>query len=304
MRPPATVRRTILDVIRKSSVSATLTSNSFVSATLQPKTPNSFPSATLQNSKKNSMPENQSDLQYPTCNHIRSDGSFCMSPAMKNHPLCYYHARDRQRRRNLRHAADLQNSASHRALSAHQRADELMRSLGFPDLEDPASVQIALTTVARALAFGHLEPRRASLLIRVLRAAIVNLKNLPHLEPTDDIAAEDPEPIAPLITPCAPEPWEVPAFDCHPEERSAEGPLLPSEMSSEQEAGNRQPVEELETKNEEPSVPCHPEEQSDEGPLPPSTMPPACHSERSEESAVPLPASSAPISEPERSYGT
>jgi hypothetical protein len=205
MRLPATVRRTILNAIRKSSVSATLTPNSFVSATLRTTTPNPFASATLQNSKKNSMPENH-DLQYPTCNHIRSDGSFCMSPAMKSHPLCYYHARDRQRRRNLRHAADLQQSTSHRALSADQRADELMRSLGFPDLEDPASVQIALTTVARALAFGHLEPRRASLLIRVLRAAIVNLKNLPHLEPTDDIAAEDPEPIAPLITPCAPEP--------------------------------------------------------------------------------------------------
>jgi hypothetical protein len=204
------------------------------------------------------MPEND-DLQYPTCNHIRSDGSFCMSPAMKNHPLCYYHARDRQRRRNLRHAADLQASKAHRALSVEQLGSELMRSLAFPDLEDPASVQIALSTVARALAFGHLEPRRASLLIRVLRAAIVNLKNLPHLEPTDDIAAEDPEPIAPLISPCAPEPWEVSAFDCHPEERSDEGPLLPSEMSREQETGNGQPVEKPETRNEQPSVPCHPD---------------------------------------------
>ena len=47
------------------------------------------------------MPES---TPYPTCAHIREDGSLCGSPALRGNRLCYYHQRDLYRLRNLRQA--------------------------------------------------------------------------------------------------------------------------------------------------------------------------------------------------------
>jgi hypothetical protein len=63
---------------------------------------------------------------------------------------------------------------------------------------------------------------RASLLLRGLRSAIVNLRNLPPFEQTELIAIEDPLPIPPLITPCAPDPWLRQPESCAPTTASAE----------------------------------------------------------------------------------
>ena len=199
------------------------------------------------------MPENENAC--PTCDHVRADGSVCMSPALNGGRFCYYHTRDRQRRRNLRHAADLQSSPAYQSLHAEQLSAALMRSLELPDLEDATAVQVSLSSIIRALAYGHLEPRRAALMIRALRAAVMNLRNLPKPAEASEVTLSDDEPIAPLIQPCAPEAWEMPMAsapsDCHPEERSDEGPLPSSEIPSEQETGKSRQVEEPETRNEE-----------------------------------------------------
>jgi len=217
----------------------------------------------------------------PTCDHSRVDGTFCMSPAMHGSPFCYYHTRDRQRRRNFRHAADLTNSPSHQSVPQEKLSAEIMRSLELPDLEDAAALQVCLFTIVRALAYGHIDLRRASLMIRAIRAAILNLRNLRSLG-NESIATDDPEPIPPLISPCAPEPWEVgfsseqseapreissdchserseeSAFPCHSERDPSPEGLRPDQTSA---SGLENPG----TRNEEP-LRCRPGKICDTGP--------------------------------------
>ena len=162
-----------------------------------------------------------------TCAHIKTDGSLCQSPAMRLSAFCYFHTRDHERLRNLSQASDT---------SAHQqRTDafeaEVMRSLAIPDLEDAHAVQVALSAIIRAIALGHITTLRANLLLRGLRSAIVNLRNLPPFEQTELIATEDPRPISPLIVPCAPDPWVVRDEPAAANNTPAENPPAPFPIS-------------------------------------------------------------------------
>jgi len=177
------------------------------------------------------MPDQK--LQYPTCEHIFPEGNFCLSPALRNSLFCYFHTRDRQRQRNLSHAADLKRSRPHPL--PDELDAEIMQSLAFPDLDDARSLQVALSTIVRAVLFGHLNSTRAGLALRGIRTAVHNHKNLRKGRAGVGFALDDPEPIAPLISPCAPDPWEV-----TDEEESAPEPT-PAES-----------LEKPETKNEKP----------------------------------------------------
>jgi hypothetical protein len=168
------------------------------------------------------MPEEK--LQYPTCAHIFPEGNYCLSPALRDSLYCYFHTRDRQRQRNFSHAADLKHS--HPSLKPDQLEADIMQSLGFPDLDDACSLQIALSTVVRAVIFGHLSPHRAGLALRGIRTAVHNYKNLRKGRAGFGFAIEDPEPIAPLISPSAPDPWLV--HDDPPQAPPDEAPALSS----------------------------------------------------------------------------
>ena len=61
--------------------------------------------------------------QYPTCTHMKEDGTYCGSPALVNRRYCYFHLTQRGRR--LRRARALRDQVNYR--------------LDLPPLEDLAS---------------------------------------------------------------------------------------------------------------------------------------------------------------------
>jgi hypothetical protein len=96
---------------------------------------------------------------YQECRHIKSNGSKCHSPAMKDKPYCYYHTRAHRIVRNAN------------AIASYEHKD-----LQIPFLEDRGAVQIALSEVVSALASNHIEFKRAALMIYALQVASSNAK--------------------------------------------------------------------------------------------------------------------------------
>jgi hypothetical protein len=89
------------------------------------------------------------------CLHAREDGVFCGRPALRERLYCYQHLRLLGQQMRM----------------ARARAQRQACPLMLPPLDDLNSVRAALTRVSHALASGHLEHRRAGLLIYALQAA-------------------------------------------------------------------------------------------------------------------------------------
>ena len=100
-------------------------------------------------------------MPYPTCNHLKEDGVYCGSPALRGLKFCYFHQREPKR--------------------AQQRAKLRRRAeaceLHFPPLNTRVDVQIALFDVMHALAADRIEPRRASALLFGLQQVSQHLHN-------------------------------------------------------------------------------------------------------------------------------
>jgi hypothetical protein len=96
----------------------------------------------------------------PTCNHVKSNGRFCGSPALANDDYCYYHRSSRERtKRQLRHA-------------------RRQKPLQLPLLEDRESIQIAIGEVLNAILADRIDTRKAGLLLYGLQTAASNARDL------------------------------------------------------------------------------------------------------------------------------
>jgi hypothetical protein len=100
------------------------------------------------------MPKETRNFGAPQCAHIHLDGERCGLSARHNQQYCHFHDKLYERRPEF-----------------GQQGYEL------PFLEDPASIQIALVQVARALMAQKIEYRTARLLLSVLKVASSNLKS-------------------------------------------------------------------------------------------------------------------------------
>ena len=80
-------------------------------------------------------------MQYETCRHIKEDGLYCGSPALRDRQYCYYHLMQRERR--LRRARALATNQPYR--------------LDIQSLDNPYAVRNALTDIVQALAAGQLD---------------------------------------------------------------------------------------------------------------------------------------------------
>ena len=137
--------------------------------------------------------------RYKTCNHVRTNGTICQSPALKGAIFCYFHQRDRQRLDNLRQARTVKLST--KVPGRDDMDAEILESLDLPVLEDAAAIQVATSTVLRAFGAGHIRPRRAGLMLFALQIAAMNMKNVRlNLYESDAVAATDPEPIQKLVS--------------------------------------------------------------------------------------------------------
>src|SRR5271170_4324162 len=93
---------------------------------------------------------------FQECRHIKTSGTKCQSPALKDTPYCYYHSRSREH--------------------AKRRVDS-WAPVEIPLLEDRSAIQQALTEVACAIANNCIDPKRAGLLLYSLQIASQNAKN-------------------------------------------------------------------------------------------------------------------------------
>src|SRR5258708_40060334 len=85
------------------------------------------------------------DVHIPRCAHIKTNGTQCGSPALRERRYCFFHKKWQ---------------GQHIALNAPASCP-----LGFtkPVLEDPDSIQVAPTQGMRLLLAGHLDPKTPAL---------------------------------------------------------------------------------------------------------------------------------------------
>jgi len=129
-------------------------------------------------------------MAYPTCRHILTTGVRCKSPSLVHQPLCFFHNRLHRRHRKqrelalptLRIAPETDENpgalAKIRPESPHLRSTDLR----LPPLEDPASIQVALSLVVAALAENLIEHPHARVLLYGLQLASANVVNA-HFQP-------------------------------------------------------------------------------------------------------------------------
>lgn len=97
------------------------------------------------------------------CEHVKTNGHFCGSPAMRGRNYCFFHIIDIGRRLRLQRYFD-------HGLQAP--------AIELPLLEDAASIQLALMQVTEALLKGTLDRKTAGLVLYSLQTASSNLRNM------------------------------------------------------------------------------------------------------------------------------
>jgi hypothetical protein len=98
-------------------------------------------------------------MPYKYCQHVRENGTFCASGAVKGRAYCYFHLRTRAR---------------HLAMAQAQSQQKAWRP-ELPPLEDMHAVQVALMQVLDALTAEAIDPHRAGLILYGLQQAATNL---------------------------------------------------------------------------------------------------------------------------------
>jgi hypothetical protein len=142
------------------------------------------------------------DLQYPTCRHVKVDGTFCGSPALRNRQYCYTH--QMQRGRRLRRALALSRNEPYQLL--------------LPPLEDLASVKVALSEIVQALACGQLDQHAAGKMLYAIQQATTVMLRMAEMEQRAQSVAA-----APAQAPASP---ANPRLEDYPEfERNFDIPL-------------------------------------------------------------------------------
>jgi hypothetical protein len=139
--------------------------------------------------------------EAPKCQFVRTNGTQCGSPALKEAKLCYYHERDRKRVENFHQARGLKCDDymnGHPALQASLNP-EIMESLEMPALDDAVSIQVALTNLVRAICYEHISEKRAGLALYGLQVAVSNLPKVQlAIAEGQSVATHDPKPIHPF----------------------------------------------------------------------------------------------------------
>ena len=101
-------------------------------------------------------------MSFKYCQHVKENGIFCNSGAMKGRRYCYFHLRLRARRLAM---------AKARAANAPWR-------LHLPPLEDLHAIQSSIMQVLDAIAHGALDLERGRLILYGLQQAGTNVRTV------------------------------------------------------------------------------------------------------------------------------
>ncbi|HTZ94906.1 MAG TPA: hypothetical protein VMB18_00820 [Terriglobales bacterium] len=113
----------------------------------------------------------------PRCQHIKINGIQCGSPALRGQRLCFFHNRWRETRIPFNKEGAL----------------HFVDAFELPMLEDPESVQVAITQVLRLIIAKHIDHKTAGLLLYGLQTASCNLKRTKFDPLMKDDVVIDPE---------------------------------------------------------------------------------------------------------------
>jgi hypothetical protein len=102
-------------------------------------------------------------MSFATCDHLKEDGVYCDSPALRGQSFCYFHLNVRARRMQAAQA---------------RRRGEICR-IHLPVLEDMHAVQASLMQVLDALADDRIDHKRAGLMLYGLQLASTSLIGTP-----------------------------------------------------------------------------------------------------------------------------
>ncbi len=98
---------------------------------------------------------------YPDrCQHLKTNGTQCGSPALRSNKFCYFHKRYQEER--IRLGVDRRRRGT--------------ATFFLPVLEDANSIQMSLMQIMRLLLTGQIEHKTASLLLYALQTASANLR--------------------------------------------------------------------------------------------------------------------------------
>jgi hypothetical protein len=147
-------------------------------------------------------------MPFRTCDHLKQDGIYCSSPALKDHNYCYFHLSQRGR--------------ALRAAQARRRGEAPTLNLPFP--ENMYAVQVGLHEVMQGIVSHTLDSKDAGLLLYALQQASTNLLQTPdwrgHCQPV-----EPEQPLLALDFPGFAEQYQLPNgidLDQEPEAALAE----------------------------------------------------------------------------------
>ena len=93
----------------------------------------------------------------PRCQHVKTNGTQCGSPALRRRKYCFFHDKIRTERAKI-------------------TAKNSLCRFDLPLLEDANAVQMALMKVIQMLGSGTLDPKTAGLMLYALQTASVNLR--------------------------------------------------------------------------------------------------------------------------------
>src|ERR1700758_3497642 len=98
---------------------------------------------------------------YPNrCQHLKTSGTQCGSPALRRNRFCYFHKRYQDERIRLNVVRRRRGTAT----------------FFLPVLEDANSIQMSLMQIMRLLLTGQIEHKTASLFLYALQTASTNLR--------------------------------------------------------------------------------------------------------------------------------
>ncbi|HZD32357.1 MAG TPA: hypothetical protein VE779_11930 [Candidatus Angelobacter sp.] len=116
-------------------------------------------------------------MPYPTCDHLKEDGVYCSSPALRNQRYCYFHLNARARRVQ--------------AACAQLKAQPF--SLHMPILDNQQSILAGIQQVLDALAAGRIPARQAAVFLFGLQQAAASFKSRPEWNgQRPELAADEP----------------------------------------------------------------------------------------------------------------
>ena len=117
-------------------------------------------------------------MAHRTCDHLKEDGVYCSSPALRDQRYCHFHL----------------NARARRVQAAHARLHgEARPRFQMPVLDNMHAVQAGIQQVVDALADDRIDNRRAGLLLYALQQAAAGLKSTPQWQgQRPEVAADEP----------------------------------------------------------------------------------------------------------------